>query len=305
MFGKCESGIDLISENLGKIYNSGTYLFMGESGTGKTSFVLQFLLQGLKEGKSCLLVTPGLPRDFVIYAESMGMDISLHILEGRLIIYEYAINKEFSVRQFFDEIAGVLSQHGTSRFALDPFITQNIPSKEIQPFSEQIPAFLERIEKKNIVSFVTLEMPLSQELFILKKKLEVAALGVFLLKATETAEKILVVRKLTGELAQSNKEFHYLIQKGSGIKEFKDVSNLGFSTYFSKDSPEGLAKTVFYSKDNPLGSGKTPVFSKENAFGSGKVTFYSKDSPLESVKAALDKKEAEKEIHNKKIAFKK
>ncbi|MEI7905712.1 MAG: ATPase domain-containing protein, partial [Candidatus Firestonebacteria bacterium] len=76
MFGKCDSGIELIEENIGKLLNSGTYLFMGERETGKSSFVLQFILQGLKEGKTCLVVTAGLPRDFVIYAESLGMDVS-------------------------------------------------------------------------------------------------------------------------------------------------------------------------------------------------------------------------------------
>ena len=147
MLDKCASGIDLITENLGELYSRGTYLFMGDPKTGKTTFVLQFILQGLKEGKSCILVTSDSARDFAINAETLGMPVSPYILEGRLIIYEYAVTKKFTAEQFFKDIIGVVSEHEISRFALDSFIGQKIPAAEIQVFSQKLPDFLDEMEK--------------------------------------------------------------------------------------------------------------------------------------------------------------
>lgn len=301
MFGKCDSGIDLIEENLGKLYNSGTYLLMGETGTGKTTFVLQFLLQALKEGKSCLLVTSTSPRDFVIYTESLEMGLASYITEGRLIIYEYTVDKDFSVKHFFDEIMSVISQNGISRLALDSFIGQNILSGENLPFSDELPTFLENIEKKNVVSFITLELPLPTKMFIIKKKLEVSAVGVFLLKAVSASEKVFVVRKLTGQLASSNKEFRFLIQKGKGIKEIKEAPGLGFNRFFSKKKPLEYEKITLPGKEKSLELGEIIFFSKERPLEFSKIASFRKEKALEFAKITLPQRE--KAVEEGKINF--
>ncbi|MEI7905543.1 MAG: hypothetical protein WCI43_09060, partial [Candidatus Firestonebacteria bacterium] len=79
----------------------------------------------------------------------------------------------------------------------------------------------------------------SAELFVMKKKLEVSSVGVFFLKSVSETEKILSVRKLTGQSALSNKEFRFTIEKNAGIQEVKESNSLGFHRYFSKDKPAG------------------------------------------------------------------
>ena len=236
MFSRCDSGIDLITQNLGLLYRRGIYVFSGEEGTGKTNFILRFLLKGLQDGETCLLVTSTDAKDVVINAESIGVDIASYVVEMRLIIYQFDGSAVFSAENFFEEIAGIIEQNKVSRFALDPFISPNIAPEEIRSFAAKLPVLLKDIEKQDVVSFIAMGLPLSQELFTVKKKLEDTALGVFFLKNT-APQKTLVVKKLLGQPAFINRELLFTIQKTEGIKEIKKEVSVNYPKHNKGSMP--------------------------------------------------------------------
>src|SRR5579885_1295566 len=59
------------------------YLIQGEPGTGKTTLALQYLLEGVKQGESCLYITFSETRDeLVATAASHGWSLDgLHLFE--------------------------------------------------------------------------------------------------------------------------------------------------------------------------------------------------------------------------------
>ncbi|GEM_PF-1669726 len=236
MFSRCDSGIDLITQNLGLLYRRGIYVFSGEEGTGKTTFLLRFLLKGLQEGETCLLVTSTDAKDVVINAASIGVDIASYVVEMKLIIYEFDGSAVFSAEHFLEEIASVVEQNKITRFALDPFITANIDKDEIQPFAAKFPGLLKSIEKLDVVSFIAVELPLSQELFTIKKKLEDTALGVFFLKNT-SPQRTLVVKKLLGQPAFINRELLFSVLGTEGIKEIKKEVRVNYPKHKLGSTP--------------------------------------------------------------------
>ncbi len=236
MFSRCESGIDLITKNIGLLYRRGVYVFSGEEGTGKTSFLLRFLLKGLQEGETCLFVTSTSAKDVVINAAALGVDIASYLVEMRLIIYEFDGSAVFSAENFFEEIASVIEQNKVRRFALDPFIAANIEKTEIQSFAAKFPVLLKNIEQQDVVSFIAVELPLSQELFTVKKKLEDTALGVFFLKNT-SPQRTLVVKKLLGQPAFTNKELLFSVLGPEGIKEIKKEIRINYPRHQLGNTP--------------------------------------------------------------------
>ena len=110
MIDKINAGIDLITKNFGELYAGRTYLLAGEKDTAKTTFVLQYLYQGLKEGNTCLLVANQPPRDLVIHAEVMGMDLTPYFLDGTLLVYETVRKEKYPLVPLFQELEKITIQ---------------------------------------------------------------------------------------------------------------------------------------------------------------------------------------------------
>ena len=317
MFSRCDSGIDLITQNLGLLYRRGIYVFSGEEGTGKTNFILRFLLKGLQEGETCLLVTSTDAKDVVINAESIGVDIASYVVEMRLIIYQFDGSAVFSAEHFFEEIAGVIEQNKVTRFALDPFVSANIDKDEIQSFAASLPSLLKKIEKLDVVSFISLGLPLSQELFTVKKRLEDTALGVFFLKNT-SPQKTLVVKKLLGQPAFINRELMFTIQKTDGIKEIKKEVRVNYPKHKlgntpaepykytpaqvpQEDVPEAPARNTGRVSFIDMGKPRKPIndFSDDPRQGisaDGKVTFAGMEGKAKQPEKKPEKKPAQAQV---------
>ena len=317
MFSRCDSGIDLLTQTIGLLYRRGIYVLSGEEGTGKTTFLLRFLLKGLQEGETCLLVTSTDAKDVVINAASIGVDIASYVVEMRLIIYAFDGSAVFSAEHFFEEIAGVIEQNKVTRFALDPFISANIDKDEIQSFAASLPGLLKNIEKLDVVSFIAMGLPLSQELFTVKKRLEDTALGVFFLKNT-SPQKTLVVKKLLGQPAFINREILFTMQKMEGIKEIKKEVRVNYPKHGlgnptaepykytpapvpQADAPEAPAKQAGRVSFIDMGKPRKPLndFSddpRQGVSADGKVTFAGMEGKPKQTEKKPEKKPAQAQV---------
>jgi circadian clock protein KaiC len=106
------------------------YLVLGEPGTGKTIFALQFLYHALKEGQKALYVAiDEKPGDLVQQAESLGWDLTEYMERKALLILDAsaliaARVSEISVKNDLQKIILELNNHisrsGASRVVIDP-----------------------------------------------------------------------------------------------------------------------------------------------------------------------------------------
>lgn len=93
-------------------------LVTGNTGSGKTTFCTQFLLEGLEDGETCLYITTEeLPEEIRDDAESFGWDLSEHEEDGSLQIkYVDPSTRSNYIRE---DIEKIVEEMEPDRIALD------------------------------------------------------------------------------------------------------------------------------------------------------------------------------------------
>lgn len=81
-------------------------LFVGDSGSGKTIFAVQFLVTGIAKGETCLYVTFEEKKDeFYSNMKNFGWDLEKYEKQGKLIFLEYTPEK---VKTMLEEGGGII-----------------------------------------------------------------------------------------------------------------------------------------------------------------------------------------------------
>ena len=97
-------GIDKISE--GGFEKNSTNLIIGEGGSGKTIFGVQFLIDGIKKGEKCLYITfEERKNDFYRNMKEIGFDLKKLEKEGKFFFLEYTPEK---VKSMLEEGGGII-----------------------------------------------------------------------------------------------------------------------------------------------------------------------------------------------------
>ena len=107
-----------------------SYLIVGEPGTGKTIFGLQFLYKGLINGEKSLYVAiDEQPADIIEQAASLGWDLSPYIEKKEFLILDGSgyINaragdnqQKFDMNKIVTELNNRIKQTGATRVVIDP-----------------------------------------------------------------------------------------------------------------------------------------------------------------------------------------
>ena len=84
------SGFSDLDELGGGLVNGQSYLVHGPLGAGKTTFALQFLLEGLQAGESVALVARRSAPVVLDKARAFGFELEPFVRDGRLALFEYA-----------------------------------------------------------------------------------------------------------------------------------------------------------------------------------------------------------------------
>lgn len=125
---KVITGIDKIDGTLGGFEERKAYLLKGDTGTGKTTFAIQYLHKGIGSDSLGILITAEDPEDLILYAGSIGLGLREAVKRGRLIILRYPINLEeftfaslnFSLEDIFSELASYNPKKLQARLVIDP-----------------------------------------------------------------------------------------------------------------------------------------------------------------------------------------
>src|SRR5579862_135773 len=116
-------GLDAISGGLQEKKN---YLVYGDIGTGKTTFALQFLYQGLISGENVAIITRRSAPTIFEHGQAFGLDLEPFVRTDQLIVFEYVSKVvENSTRlkdedQIWRELNAFLGEGTIQRLVLDP-----------------------------------------------------------------------------------------------------------------------------------------------------------------------------------------
>jgi circadian clock protein KaiC len=121
--------LDLLIE--GGLRAGKTYLVVGEPGTGKTVFGLQFLVSGLMEKEKGLYVAiDEKPADVIEQAASLGWDLAPFIESREFLILDASAylntrandgaNKGVDVERVVTDLRNYITRMGASRVVIDP-----------------------------------------------------------------------------------------------------------------------------------------------------------------------------------------
>ncbi|MFN3695250.1 MAG: RAD55 family ATPase, partial [Ignavibacterium sp.] len=84
------SGISIIDSAWGGLYRGGTYLLVGERKTGKTLLSIQFAVETAKQKEVCLFFTNTRPKDLMIQAASIDVDLEYYMNQNFIIVVRVA-----------------------------------------------------------------------------------------------------------------------------------------------------------------------------------------------------------------------
>jgi len=117
---RVSTGVDGLDRMLsGGVYQGSTMLVMGESGTGKTTSALQFLVRGAARNDKVLFVSyEESPEELIGHGRSFGWKLE-ELVEKRLARFACYFPDPGSVQKVFSEVRRIIQEYKPSRLIVD------------------------------------------------------------------------------------------------------------------------------------------------------------------------------------------
>lgn len=144
-----EGGVEINSVNL----------VVGGSGTGKTVFSTQFLIEGLKRGETCLFVTFEETKDeFYSNAYTFGWDLTEYEKKNKFFFLEYSPEKVMAMlEEGGGEIESIVTKYNIRRLVMDSVSSFALLFNDELAKRESALVLFEMIRKWNVTSMLTLQ----------------------------------------------------------------------------------------------------------------------------------------------------
>ena len=189
------SGIQLVDNTWGGFYKGGTYLLVGERKTGKTLISIQYAMEAAKQKGTCLFFTNARPKDVIIQAASIDVDLEDYINQNKIIIVRVApptdvygfSDRDNLLSEYLTDIENLVNQYNPTRLVFDE-ITPYIDYEDTGKLKSVFASTFEGIEDRGITSLLVLREPASMEAQLIFNVLGSFATGVIqLYKSTDEA----------------------------------------------------------------------------------------------------------------------
>src|SRR3989442_10691300 len=154
------TGIDGLDEMLGHGVPSGHIItVLGSFGTGKTTFALQFLMQGLINGEKGIFISLEEDTDSVVAnAASFGWDLPKFIKEKRLHIVKLEpADAKTTVTRIRSELPDFIKRNGASRVAIDSVSLLNMLFADDKQRREKLFALCKQLKSTEATCIFTAE----------------------------------------------------------------------------------------------------------------------------------------------------
>lgn len=144
-----EGGVEVNSVNL----------IVGGSGTGKTVFSTQFLMEGLKKGDACLFVTfEETKKEFYSNALTFGWDLDEYEKKNKFFFLEYSPEKVMAMlEEGGGEIESIVTKYNIKRMAMDSVSSFALLFNDELAKRESALVLFEMIRRWNVTSLLTLQ----------------------------------------------------------------------------------------------------------------------------------------------------
>jgi KaiC domain protein len=155
------TGIDGLDEMLGRGVPAGHIItVMGSFGTGKTTFALQFLMQGLINGEKAIFISLEEDVDSVIAnAASFGWDLRKFMKEKKLHIVKLEpADAKTTVTRIRSELPDFIRKVGASRVAIDSVSLMNMLFADDKERREKLFALCKQIKSTGATCVFTAEV---------------------------------------------------------------------------------------------------------------------------------------------------
>ncbi|MGV9197857.1 MAG: ATPase domain-containing protein [Promethearchaeia archaeon] len=224
-FKRIETGIPGLDDLIeGGIPENFIILVSGPSGTGKTTFSLQFLVEGIQKYNQKGMYI-GLGEDIEIIQKSMesfGMDLKKLGEKNDLVFADIPALELEEVEILLDGVS-----EDVERLVIDPMSALLFKYEDME-LRQKIRELIELIRSKNITALITTELPENSKgisRFGIEDFLSDGIIVLYYLKDKSKRYRGLEVRKLRG--TNHSSDIHlYKITRNKGIEVFKNRINL-------------------------------------------------------------------------------
>lgn len=238
-------GVAAVDEMIGKgVFDGSVTLVVGVSGTGKTVLGVQFLVDGAKQGKKCLLVTlDEHPAQIMRNAEGLNLDLQKYVDDGTVQVY-YESPQEIELDVHFHNITRLMDEHKVERVLVDSLAAYHVHETDQRAFRDFIYALTTHIKNRRITAFFNFESPELLGVSQIGEDLKASTIvdNIILLNYVEFSNRLrraITVPKARGS-APSRVTREYTIQRGGIIlkpaaseeEEIESVPQLPFSSYY-------------------------------------------------------------------------
>ncbi|MFW6041084.1 MAG: KaiC domain-containing protein [Thermoplasmatota archaeon] len=158
---RIKSGIEGLDEMLnGGIPRGHVFTVMGSFGTGKTTFSLQFLWQGLQNDESCIFISLEEDKEAIIKnGRSYGWDFEPFIENNKIAIEKLKPeDAEATISKIKSDLPDFIKTFNAQRIAIDSVSLLNMMSSTPQKKRERLFSLCQMVKESNATTLLTAEV---------------------------------------------------------------------------------------------------------------------------------------------------
>lgn len=158
---RVKTGIGGLDEMLnGGIPKGHVFTVMGSFGTGKTTFSLQYLWEGLQNDENCIFISLEEDKDAIIRTgKSYGWDFTPYIEENKIAIEKLKpADAEATVSKIKSDLPNFIKSFNAQRIAVDSVSLLNMMSNTPQEKRDRLFGLCKMVKDSNATTLLTAEV---------------------------------------------------------------------------------------------------------------------------------------------------
>jgi len=160
------SGIPLVDEKWGGFYNNSSYILIGPRKSGRSLLALQYAIECAKQNQVCLYFSSVRPKEIMILAASLGIDLEYYMDKKLIILVKVALPEENNnyppndsyLAEYLNDIVKILKEFKPKKIVFDE-ITPLIGLNDIHLLNNTFQELIETIEDSGITSLFVVREP--------------------------------------------------------------------------------------------------------------------------------------------------